>query len=401
MTGAPHVLVLPSWYPSELDPVRGVFFREQAQAVRDAGARVGVVAPVLRGVRTAREGRLGQFAFRLRAEDDGGIPTLRVQGWSVPRRPQWDRHLWLAMAGRALRRYVARHGRPDILHVQSALMAGWPASVLSRRWKVPYVVTEHSSMYAEGTIPPWLAPVLRGALRGADRVVAVSRALAAELAPWTGDRPIDVIPNLVDTGWFTLPPRPRGMDGPFRFLAVGIYDPVKGADVLLRAFAEGFRGDAGVALDVGGGGACEPALREMAASLGIAPQVRFLGGLTRAGVRDAMWAAHALVLPSRIETFGLVAVEAMATGLPVAATACGGPRDTVTPETGVLVPPESPAELAGAMRRLVRERGAWAGRAAAIRAGAAARFDRPVVARALLELYGRVAAEHGGRAAAQ
>jgi glycosyltransferase involved in cell wall biosynthesis len=58
------------------------------------------------------------------------------------------------------------------------------------------------------------------------------------------------------------------------------------------------------------------------------------------------------VLPSRYETFGVALVEAMATGLPVVATRCGGPEDIVTEETGRLVPATDPDALAEALRTL-------------------------------------------------
>jgi glycosyltransferase involved in cell wall biosynthesis len=178
---------------------------------------------------------------------------------------------------------------------------------------------------------------------------------------------------------------------------VGLFDAVKGTDVLLRAFAQAFAGRGDVVLEIGGGGPLEPSLRALAAELGIAGQTTFLGLLTRAQVREAMWRADAFVLPSHIETFGVVVIEAMATGLPVASTACGGPQDTVVPgETGLLVPPGDPAALAAAMRRLHAERGAWAARAGSIRRRAEACFSHPVVVRRLLEVYAAARAEFPG-----
>jgi glycosyltransferase involved in cell wall biosynthesis len=391
------VLVIPSWYPTALDPVNGIFFREQARALAAAGARVGVAAPILRGVRTARRGRLFDYRFQLSEADDGGVATLRAQGWSVPRLDALNRRLWGAMARRLARRYAACHGRPDVVHAHSALAAGEPAAAIARAWGVPCVITEHTSLYAEGRIDPAWLPRIHAAFAGAARVVAVSRALAADLAPHVGGTPVEVVPNLVDTGFFTLPPQPRG-PGPFRFLTVGLFDAVKGTDVLLRAFAAAFAGREDVVLEIGGGGGpLEPSLRVLAVELGIAGQTSFLGVLTRDQVREAMWRADAFVLPSHVETFGVVVIEAMGTGLPVASTACGGPQDTVVPgETGVLVPPGDSSALAAAMQRLFAERAAWAARAEPIRRHAEACFSQPVVVRRLLEVYAAVRAEAGG-----
>ncbi|HEU0013670.1 MAG TPA: glycosyltransferase [Longimicrobium sp.] len=398
---AAHVLLLPSWYPTELNPVNGIFFREQAHALRrHAGLRVGVVAPVQRGVRTLRDGGIGGYRFQVDEEMDGGVPTLRVRGWAVPRAPALNRRLWLAMARRALRRYVGQYGRPDLIHAHSALSAGWPAGVLGREWGIPYVVTEHTSLYAEGRITPEQVPPIRQAFAGASRVIAVSRALAADLAPYAGDTPVEVVPNLVDTDFFTLPATPRGTE-PFRFLTIALFDDVKATDVLLRAFAAGFRGRPDVVLEIGGGGPLRPSLQALAGELGIAEQVRWRGVLTREGVRRAMWDACAFVLSSHVETFGVAVVEAMATGLPVVSTACGGPQDTVAPGTGLLVPPGDPAALAQAMESVRADYPLWAARAGVIRGHAQAGFAQPVVAARLRELYDVVLRERAGGASSR
>jgi glycosyltransferase involved in cell wall biosynthesis len=62
-----------------------------------------------------------------------------------------------------------------------------------------------------------------------------------------------------------------------------------------------------------------------------------------------MWKAHALVVSSMVETFGIVLIEALATGLPVISTRCGGPEDILTEESGLLVAPGNIAEMTAAM----------------------------------------------------
>jgi glycosyltransferase involved in cell wall biosynthesis len=389
-----HVLILPSWYPTDREPVNGVFFREQAEALQEhAGVRVGVAAPVLRGIRTLGEGGVLGYRFGLEERTEGGVATLRGCGWSIPRAPAANRRLWLWMARRLAHRYAARHGRPQLIHAHSALSAGWPAREIAREWGIPYVVTEHTSLYAEGRIAAEQVPVIRGAFGGAARVVAVSRALARDLAPYAAGTPVEVIPNGTDPAFFTLPPAPRGGEEPFRFLHVGLSDPVKGVDVLLRAFAEAFHGSPEVTLDLGGGGPLEGEHRRLAEALEISDRVRFVGRLTREQVREAMWRADAFVLPSHVETFGVVLIEAMATGLPVVATACGGPQDTIVPGTGTLVPPGESSPMAEALRGIVATREEWRRAAPSIRAHVVESFSSANVATRLAALYRRVLSE--------
>lgn len=389
----PHVLLLPSWYPTAEDPISGVFFREQAQALRSSGGlQVGVVAPLVRSLRGVRPWSAWRTRFQIRSEDDAGVPTYRSFSWSVPQATRLNQRVWSWQAWRMAERYRRVHGMPSVIHVHGAVWAASAARSIARRWRIPYVVTEHTSAYEEGLLRPAELSWARTGLRGAARVIAVSRALARQLEPLlAAGQPLDVVPNMVDTTFFVLPENPRRAT-PFRFLTVGLFDPVKATDVLLRAFAEAFAGRDDVLLDVGGDGALDGPLRRLAHELGIAAQVRFLGRLSRVQVRDAMWSANAFVLPSHIETFGVVLIEAMATGLPVVSTACGGPQDTVVPgETGLLVPPGSPAALAGAMRSLAAEYDRWGVRAASIREHVQGRYASPVVVGRLIATYGQVA----------
>ena len=98
-----------------------------------------------------------------------------------------------------------------------------------------------------------------------------------------------------------------------------------------------------------------------------------------------MWSANALVLPSEFETFGVVLIEALATGIPVIATRCGGPEEFVTPAEGVLINRGDETELTRAMIS-IRTR---AFRPQRLASSAAARFGYDVIARQLCEVYQR------------
>jgi glycosyltransferase involved in cell wall biosynthesis len=120
-------------------------------------------------------------------------------------------------------------------------------------------------------------------------------------------------------------------------------------------------------------------------------------------VRQALWDAHALVLPSRYETFGVVLVEAMATGLPCLATRCGGPEAVLSPATGRLLDPHRHDEDAF-VRALAHEltalrEGFVDYDAGAIRAHAVARFGADAFARRTLFLYREALRRHASRPA--
>ena len=126
----------------------------------------------------------------------------------------------------------------------------------------------------------------------------------------------------------------------------------------------------------------------MARRLGVGSRVRFLGQLSRVEVRDAMWRANAFVLASRLETFGVVLIEALATGLPVISTGCGGPEDIIVPEVGVLLAPGDEQGLADAM---VAVGSSERFKPEVLRAYAAQRFGYETVGRSLREIFEQAA----------
>lgn len=127
------------------------------------------------------------------------------------------------------------------------------------------------------------------------------------------------------------------------------------------------------------------ALRARIAELGLADHFRFVG--FEPNVRNLLSVSEALVHPSHSEGFGLAILEAMATGLPVVATRCGGPEEIVADGvSGFLAPARSPHELGGALRRLLADPDAARamGRAAAVRARD---FSLEATARRTEEVY--------------
>ncbi len=171
--------------------------------------------------------------------------------------------------------------------------------------------------------------------------VAVSRAVAGTIPG-----PVRVIPNAFEPA--LLDPRPEERrDG---LLFVGRLVSEKGVDLALRAVAR--LRDAGrpVRLTVCGDGPERPRLERLAAELGLADAVSFEGWVRRDELAGRLRRAEAVLVPSRYEPFGIVALEAIAGGAPPVAARVGGLPEAVGP-CGVLVEPEDPAALAAGVER--------------------------------------------------
>ncbi len=385
-----HILVLPSWYPTDWWPSNGVFFREQAQALRAAGYRVGVIAPLQMSLWELTRPRWpGGVGF----EDDAGVPTYREENWAwLPRLPRASLHLWLASGRRLFRRYLREQGQPDVLHAHSILNAGVLGAELSQRYNIPLVVTEHSSAFAQEMILPWQERLVAQVTRRAQARVAVSPRLAELLNQrFDGDHfPWDCVPNLVDTDFFTPVPQPGRANPGQVFFTLGNLTEIKNQRSLIEAFARNFRGKDAV-LWIGGEGEERARLMRQAQLEQVHNQVVFLGALGRAQVVEAMRQCDVFVLPSRYETFGVTVIEALSCGKPVVATRCGGPNEVVHDHNGLLVPPEDTAALGEALCRMAATLGRYD--AEQIRAACIAKFGKGVVVKHLGMIYQRVLAE--------
>ncbi|MHB8468728.1 MAG: glycosyltransferase [Gaiellaceae bacterium] len=198
-------------------------------------------------------------------------------------------------------------------------------------------------------------PVLRHRYRAALRdaaAVFVSVPEATDELPREVAGRVRVLPFGVDPARFRhaeLPQTPT-------VLFVGSVEARKGVFVLLEAFA---RVQTGVDADlvIAGDGADLGAARRRASELGIDQAVSFLGAVAHEGIPDLYAQASLLCLPAAREPYGMVVLEAMASGRAVVAVDAGGPRYLVGGERGGrLVPPESAAALAGALEQLLTDR---------------------------------------------
>lgn len=384
-----HVLIVPSWYPTAGEPVSGVFFREQAHALARRGVQVGVIAPKLRSLRQFQVERIFSRSI---SEDDDGIPTHRWEGLAwFSRMPYANTALW-RNAGKALfERYLVEQGMPDIIHAHSALNGGILAADLARDYRLPMVLTEHSSAFARNLLSRWQKRLATYAFRASRRLISVSPQLGNLLGrqyPET-ERRWEWIPNIVDGRFFEeVIPRKPERSRPFRVLNVALMTDNKGQRELITAFADAFEAEGEAELWLGGDGVSRRELESRVERLALGKQVKFLGMLNRDGVRRALAQCDALVLSSHYETFGVVLVEALAAGRPVIATRCGGPECIVRKQDGMLVPPGDIAALARAMRAMRNDIDTY--EPETLRTECRSRFGEEAVVNQLKDIYHKV-----------
>jgi glycosyltransferase involved in cell wall biosynthesis len=297
--------------------VSGIFVREHVEAVRPH-CDVTVVHLQRADVR--------------RIEVDRDEELWRVR---YPSRPAAPWHLAAGLRGLRLER------GHDLVHAHFFL-AGLPAVLFQRR---PVVVSEHWSVFLPED-PARLGPggqlAARVAFRRASLVLPVSDALRRGIERSGIRARFRVVPNVVDTRLF----RP-GEERRAGLLAVGLLYDAKGFDVLLAALAQ----LPDERLRLVGDGPLREALEAEAARLGVSERVEFHGFATKAEVAELMRGAQVVVVPSRFETSAVVALEALASGALVVASAVGALPELLAGGGGLLVRPGDPADLAAGIRK--------------------------------------------------
>jgi len=286
---------------------------------------------------------------------------------------------------RAARRLAILARTVDIVHAHG-LRAGWIAALAQSVRPFPFVLTAHNM--AEGGLLARLAVTLIG--RRAQTIIAVSQAVADSLvALGLPSAKLRIVPNGVDGEAFAqLPPRADARqalgltEDIFTVGCIARLSPEKGVDVLAQAAAA----LPDVPVLVAGDGPQRDVLR-----ISLPANVRLLGRIP--DTRALLAAVSVLVVPSRLEGQGIVALEAMATRVPLIASCVGGLVEMLTDgETALLVPAGDPGALAHAITRLRADPALQAHLTANAAALVRERYSHRRTVAAVLDVYAEVAA---------
>jgi glycosyltransferase involved in cell wall biosynthesis len=363
----PRVLVVSHLFPTPSQPSLGCFVHEQVQALRQAegvDARVVCCRPFV--MNRAHPWKLQRFYRRYRArfrslswESCEGVPVLYLPYLVAGFFRFWLHGATCRAAVLRAAPYLAATFPFELIHAHTCYLDGSAALALGRRFDVPYFLTEHTGPF-RSLMDNWLVrrQSLR-ALRHAARVWCVSSSLAAEVQGYLppADRAhIRTLHNGVDTELFHPPDRWAPDPAAPRLLGVLALEENKAPLLLLQAFRRLRHAVPGATLGLIGDGPLEMEVRGFIRDQGLENCVTLWGQVSRSEVARLMreWCDF-LVLSSNSETFGVVLIEALASGKPVVATRCGGPADVVTePALGALCPPGDPDGLASALLGVTR-----------------------------------------------
>jgi len=340
------VLIIPAWYPSEQNPVAGIFVKECAKAV---SLYNDVVVLYNEGI-----DRSVKWIYEIDDNIEDGLRTLRLHYRKSPI-PKTSYFIYLGAMFGAFRKLVKDGFKPDVIHAH-VYSAGVPAVLLGKWYRIPVVISEHFTGFPRGLIRGLELIKAKFAFRSATLVCPVSEDLREHIESYGLKAHFYVVPPVVNTSLFT-PMNSRtkksNQNVKIHILLVALLDPKKGVPYLLEALARLKTKRNDFALDIVGDGPSKGEYEEMAFKLGLTEVVHFHGLKPKKEVAEFMRRSEFFVLPSEWENLPSVLIEAMASGLPIIATKVGGIPEIINEETGVLVLPKNAEALAEAIKYML------------------------------------------------
>ena len=343
-----YILIVSRGVPSAKYKTNGIFEFDQARALAKAGCKVVYAAVDVRSIRRWRK-----WGFEHCVMDGVEVYIINIP---VGRVPKGILHSIAKTGLNVLYNRIEReHGRPDILHTHFA-ESGYISSVLRKRLNIPFIITEHSSGLMKNSIDKSLYLTAKKAYTKVDFIIAVSPALK-EVIEKRFEISAKYIPNIVDTSIFDYKEEYKKeykKDKIYRFVSTGSLIYRKRMDMIIEAVHRGFRDNINVTLTIFGEGEERPVLEKLIDSYNLNDRVKLMGVQSRKEIAKALKGSDCFVLPSRFETFGVAYIEALASGIPVIATKCGGPESFMNKSNGLLIPTDDIKSLISAMQYIYK-----------------------------------------------
>lgn len=328
-----RILFNTHWWPTDREPSKGVFIREQALAIAAQGVEIEVLHICLQGGN-------GLAHFSTQVFTDGPLTVHRINiigsWWKlmyVNFGLQW------ALVQRGIKKLGINPAQFDLIHSNVIHPSGVIGHRLSKKYGKLHVLSEHWSNVAGFLTHKWMGKAGREAMAGLSRIFPVSQYLAGIVKQFAPDpAKIVVVPEVIQDNGFGF--RPSAIGSTLYFVMCAKWDRgkrlIKRPDLVIEAVARAQK-ELGkeVILGIIGSGDWLPELKDLARARGV--NAHFYGYMKKPDVAHEFQRADLFLHASMTETFSIVVGEALRCGTPVVASKVGGIPELVAPETGLLV----------------------------------------------------------------
>ncbi len=336
------VLFLASWYPNRVKSFEGIFIEKHAEAVSkfcEVAVLYFAVDPTLKEkiIDIVQEKKNNLYTVKIY------ISPSKINFFPFSFSQNFYRFLWGLNCG--LKYIKSEFGKPDIIQVNVASRMGIIAILYKLFKKIPFVVLEHSSTYiANKTKNEYIKNtnlvekiITTIIYKYSNKNIAVSNYLADAIKKMKLLRnKVYVVPNVVN-----VPNKVefhKRSSERIKILTIALLNKDKNLLSLISVVDRLIRKGKNLELEIIGDGPDRKSLEDFAKQLGIFNKnIFFHGFVANDRIGEYYQRSNFFVLPSKYETFSIVTAEAIANGLPVLITKCGGPEEFVSDDQGIIV----------------------------------------------------------------
>lgn len=323
-----HVLVVTTWYPNGKDKLIGNYHKLFCTAVSKVGVKVNMIYVDRQGLSDLPRYPMMKKTY---VDNNDGYKTYGRLELDIGRfSMDMQMNSYVKKAEKLYKAYVRENGKPDVLHAQVTVPAGYAACKIGEKYGIPVLLTEHATYFERffgGNEEKYARYVMKHA-----KVTVVGNYMVDYLRDVQGVES-SVLPNIVDTAVFRVPRKPHD-SSVYNIATVAGLRPGKATDDAIRAVKLlcDKNPDKKFKYTIVGEGQEEANFKALSKELDMDGIIEFVGKKEAFEIAEILSTTDTLLMPSEIETFGIPAVEALSAGVPVVCTRCKGPEGFLYPD---------------------------------------------------------------------
>ncbi len=380
------ILLVSRGIPTKRDPQWGCFEKDQAEALVALGHKVVIASVDTRfrwywrslGITHQHLNDIEYYNYFL-------IPgrLLSVGGGEkvMQKYTQWA-------FSKCAETIIAEHGMPDVVY-SHYLFNSFQALPFVQKYNLPFVAIEHWSKVNKDVLDSTIRMMGEKVYGLADTIITVSDSLRQRIIKHF-NKETTVVHNMVGCE-FTNQPNPLNSNI-VKFVSVGTLIKLKGHDLLIKALSQLQLPPETWELTIIGDGPEKDVLQKQINEIHLQDRIHLVGRKNKNEIADILRTNSVFVLPSRTENFSVAVLEALACGLPVIASICGGIRECIDEKNGLLFPVDDVDALANALQYMIENYDKYDRQG--IAADCKNRFSPEVIAKQLTAVFEEAIEKH-------
>lgn len=342
-----NVFIIARGYPTKQDPIWGCFEKDQAAALVQFGHQVTILSVDARfrfywrplGIQHVQENTISAYNIFL-------CPYALL--FFIPKRLRDRFFAW--QLDKLYQRAVRDHNTPDVIY-SHYLKCTQKAVRLKNKYHIPLIAIEHWSALNIRPIPKYIKYIVENTYPYVNQLIAVSEPLKKSMEDFQTNMPISVVHNMVGKEFQYDPTCAQQQ---LTFISTGRLVYGKGFDVLVNALylIQDKLPKDWQAIIVGDGKE-KQTLQQLINTYNLQKHIFLVGQKNKKDIVKLLQQSHIFLFPSRGENFSVAVLEALACGLPVVASICGGIRECINSQNGLLFPVDDTDALANAIIQML------------------------------------------------